>query len=165
VKAFQVGEWRVHPSLNRLTRGAEEVRVEPKVMQVLEALAETPGDVITRDRLVEKVWPGVFVSDDVVHRAIRELRRAFGDETTNPAYVETIRKRGYRLIAPVTPLAVDATAAIVPPPMPSTDGMRISRVFVAAATMLAVMAVAVVYALASRRRRLHQRHQACASLR
>jgi DNA-binding winged helix-turn-helix (wHTH) protein len=98
VKAFEVGEWRVQPSLNRLTRGAQEVRVEPKVMSVLEALADTPGEVVTRELLVEKVWPGVFVSDDVVHRAIRELRRAFGDDTAHPTYVETIRKRGYRLI-------------------------------------------------------------------
>ena len=70
-------------------------------MQVLEALAETPGEVVTRETLVARVWPGVFVSEDVLHRAIRELRRIFGDDTTNPTYVETIRKRGYRLIAPV----------------------------------------------------------------
>ena len=70
-------------------------------MQVLECLADKPGDVVTRDELVARVWPGVFVTDDVLHRAIRELRRAFGDETANPTYVETIRKRGYRLIAPV----------------------------------------------------------------
>ena len=55
---------------------------------------------MTREQLVARVWPDVFVSDDVLHRAIRELRRAFGDETANPTYVETIRKRGYRLIAP-----------------------------------------------------------------
>ena len=101
MKEFSVGEWEVHPSLNRLTRAGEDVRVEPKVMQVLELLAETPGDVVTRKQLVARVWPDVFVSDDVLHRAIRELRRAFGDDTAKPQYVETIRKRGYRLIAPV----------------------------------------------------------------
>ncbi len=91
----------MHPTLNRLSRNGEEVRVEPKVMQVLEVLAETPGEVVTRETLVARVWPGVFVSEDVLHRAIRELRRIFGDDTNNPTYVETIRKRGYRLIAPV----------------------------------------------------------------
>ena len=96
---FEVGEWQVHPSLNRISRGGEELRLEPKVMQVLEALAETPGEVVTRDQLVARVWSGVFVSDAVVHRAIGELRRAFGDDAAKPAYVETIRKRGYRLIA------------------------------------------------------------------
>ena len=71
MEQFQVGEWSVHPTLNRLSRGGEEVRVEPKVMQVLEVLAETPGQVVTRDTLVARVWPDVFVSEDVLHRAIR----------------------------------------------------------------------------------------------
>jgi DNA-binding winged helix-turn-helix (wHTH) protein len=81
VKAFGVGEWTAQPALNRLTRGTEEVRVEPKVMQVLQALAETPGEVVTREQMVARVWPDVFVTDDVLHRAIRELRRVFGDDT------------------------------------------------------------------------------------
>src|SRR5688572_32640454 len=75
-------------------------------MQVLQALAETPGEVVTREQLVARVWPDVFVSDDVLHRAIRELRKAFGNDTAKPAYVETIRKRGYRLIASVIPAKV-----------------------------------------------------------
>ena len=74
----------MHPSLNRLSRGGEEVRVEPKVMQVLEVLAETPGEVVTRETLVARVWPGVLCHDDVLHRAIRELRRIFGDDTAIP---------------------------------------------------------------------------------
>ena len=73
-------------------------------MQVLEVLAERPGEVIAREDLVARVWSGVFVTDDVLHRAIRELRRAFGDDTSEPRYIETIRKRGYRLIAPVAPV-------------------------------------------------------------
>ena len=150
MKSFSVGEWEVHPSLNRLTRNGEEVRVEPKVMQVLEALAETPGDVVTREQLVARVWPDVFVTEDVLHRAIRELRRAFGDETAKPAYVETIRKRGYRLIAPVRfpelqPKDVTATAR---EPKPSAN--RVTRIFAAAAVMLAAVLGAVVFALASR---------------
>ncbi len=156
MKYFQVGEWQVHPSLNRLTRNGDEIRIEPKVMQVLEALAENPGEVVTRDQLVARVWPGVFVTDDVVHRAIRELRRAFGDETAKPEYVETIRKRGYRLIAPVRHPAAFAessttekhesvastTAAARRPPL--------TRLFTAAAITLAAVLGAVVYALASR---------------
>ena len=89
------------------------MRLEPKVMQVLECLAATPGEVVSRDDLVARVWPDVFVTDDVLHRAIRELRRAFGDDTAKPAYVETIRKRGYRLIAPVRPIDAVATPLAV----------------------------------------------------
>ena len=145
MEQFRVGEWSVHPTLNRLSRNGEEVRVEPKVMQVLEVLAETPGDVVTRETLVARVWPDVFVSEDVLHRAIRELRRIFGDDTSNPTYVETIRKRGYRLIAPVR-TAETETPAPTPTPAP-----RRSSVFIAAASIaLAAALGAVVYALASR---------------
>jgi Tol biopolymer transport system component/DNA-binding winged helix-turn-helix (wHTH) protein len=151
VNEFQVGEWSVHPSLNRLSRGSEEVRVEPKVMQVLEVLAETPNQVVSRDALVARVWPGVFVTDDVLHRAIRELRRVFGDETANPTYVETIRKRGYRLIAPVRrPEAAGVTPITLsmqgPPPRTARATMIIAVVSIALAAALG----AVVYALALR---------------
>lgn len=134
----------MHPTLNRLSRGGEEVRVEPKVMQVLEVLAETPGEVVTRETLVARVWPGVFVSEDVLHRAIRELRRIFGDDTSNPTYVETIRKRGYRLIAPVR-----KTGAEVPAPAPAAAPRRSSAFIAAASIALAAALGAVVFALAS----------------
>ena len=158
MKFFSVGDWHVHPSLNRLTRNGDEVRLEPKVMQVLELLAETPGEVVTRDQLVARVWPGVFVTDDVVHRAIRELRRAFGDETAKPEYVETIRKRGYRLIAAVRhPSAfaqsatADKQAEVASIPVVATpETPRLTRLFAAAAITLAAVLGAVVYALASR---------------
>ena len=135
VNEFQVGEWSVHPSLNRLSRGADEVRVEPKVMQVLEVLAETP----TRSSRASNWWRAsgqdVFVTDDVLHRAIRELRRVFGDDTANPTYVETIRKRGYRLIAPVARLqrapvtrhALDARAPTRTRAIVDDDRRRIAR--------------------------------------
>lgn len=138
-----------------MSRGGEEVRLEPKVMQVLECLAATPGEVVSRDDLVARVWPGVFVTDDVLHRAIRELRRAFGDDTAKPAYVETIRKRGYRLIAPVRPLdTMPLEPAVVSPPPPPVDRRPSSPThygrFVAASAALALTLGAVVYALASR---------------
>jgi len=143
-----------------MSRGGEEVRLEPKVMQVLECLAATPGEVVSRDDLVARVWPGVFVTDDVLHRAIRELRRAFGDETAKPAYVETIRKRGYRLIAPVRPLdakpldpkPLEPVAASPPPPPVDRRPSSFTHYgrFVAASAALALTLGAVVYALASR---------------
>jgi Tol biopolymer transport system component/DNA-binding winged helix-turn-helix (wHTH) protein len=158
VKRFEVGEWQAHPSLNRLTRGSEEVRLEPKVMQVLEALAETPGEVVTREQLVARVWPGVFVSDDVLHRAIRELRKVFGDETAKPTYIETIRKRGYRLIAPIRPSGNQAdglsgSQAVSKPQdviVPAAVSSKPSRVIVAASLTLAAVLGGVVFVLASR---------------
>jgi len=96
---FRLAGRLVEPSLNRI----DGAHVEPKVMQVLVALAARPGDVVTRDELMASVWADVFVTDDVLNRAVREIRRAFGDDAEKPHVVETIRKRGYRLIAPVEP--------------------------------------------------------------
>ena len=98
---FRLHERIVDPSLNRVTSRGQTVQVEPKIMQVLVALAERPGEVVTREELMARVWPGVFVTDDVLHRAVRELRRLFDDGTEQPGVIETIRKRGYRLTVPV----------------------------------------------------------------
>src|SRR3954466_2190521 len=97
---FRVCDRLVDPSLNRITIAGRTVQVEPKIMQVLVALAERPGEVVTRAELMDRVWSGVFVTDHALHRAIRELRRLFGDDPDSPRAIETIRKRGYRLIAP-----------------------------------------------------------------
>ncbi|WP_179271191.1 winged helix-turn-helix domain-containing protein [Rubricoccus marinus] len=86
---------------NRLRRGDEVRRIEPKVMEVLVCMARRPGETVTRDEFMADVWEGTIVTDDVLARCISELRKALGDRARNPSYVETIRKRGYRLIADV----------------------------------------------------------------
>jgi TolB-like protein/DNA-binding winged helix-turn-helix (wHTH) protein len=115
---FLLGDRRVRPSRNLVERAAVEsaeqpaaVQVERKVMEVLVCLARSPGRVVTKDELVREVWDGRFVSDDVVWRSVRELRRALGDETRAPRYIETIPRRGYRLLAPVAELPETAGAA------------------------------------------------------
>jgi DNA-binding winged helix-turn-helix (wHTH) protein len=115
----------VDPSLNRVTSDGLTVQVEPKIMHVLVTLADRPGEVVTRDELMACVWPGVFVTDDVLHRAIRELRRLFADDAEQPAVIETIRKRGYRLIAPIERIdrpAAPARGVSVPDPAPTVSG-------------------------------------------
>jgi Tol biopolymer transport system component/DNA-binding winged helix-turn-helix (wHTH) protein len=103
VSAFRVGDWLVEPTLNSLSRPDSTVRLEPKVMQVLVCLAEHPGKLSSKDRLLRIVWPGTFVTEDVLTRAISELRRAVGDDPKHPRFIETIPKGGYRLVAEVTP--------------------------------------------------------------
>src|SRR6478735_8775201 len=78
---FLVGDsHRVEPSLNSVTGPAGTIRLEPKVMQVLVLLAEHAGQVIAKERLIQTVWQDTFVTDDVLTRAISELRRVFGDD-------------------------------------------------------------------------------------
>jgi TolB-like protein/DNA-binding winged helix-turn-helix (wHTH) protein/Tfp pilus assembly protein PilF len=97
---FRVGEWLVSPTLNQISGTAKSTRVEPKVMQVLLYLAQNPG-VASKERLISAVWPGVFVSDDVLPGCISALRKAFNENARNPQIVETIHKGGYRLLLPV----------------------------------------------------------------
>jgi Tol biopolymer transport system component/DNA-binding winged helix-turn-helix (wHTH) protein len=84
-----------------MERNGTTTRLEPKVMQVLVTLASSAGEVITREQLRGAVWPDVFVGEDVLIRAISELRHAFADDPRSPHVIETVPKVGYRLIAPV----------------------------------------------------------------
>ena len=101
---FLVGDThQVEPSLNSVTGPAGTIRLEPKVMQVLVLLAAHAGQVVAKERLIQTVWPDTFVTDDVLTRAISELRRVFGDDAKESRFIQTIPKSGYRLIARVSP--------------------------------------------------------------
>jgi len=98
---FELGAWRVRPQLNSISWDAHTIRVEPKMMQVLVFLAQHPGEVVSKERLVQEVWRDTFVTDDVLVRCVSELRKAFGDKPGQSAVIETIPKKGYRLLLPV----------------------------------------------------------------
>ena len=157
---FQIGEWTIQPSVNRLRHRDTVVRLEPKVMQVLVCLAESGGEVVLREDLIARVWPDVFVTDDVLHRAIRELRRTFGDSPSHPRYIETIRKRGYRLLVPTVSAVADTamtasgddgraasilTVDAAPSALVATQ-MRWPFSFVAAGVALSIAAAVLVVA-------------------
>lgn len=97
----RVGAWRLDRMRNELAAEGRTVRLEPKVVEVLAYLAARPGAVVSREELLAAVWPGVVVGDDTLTQAIIKLRKALGDDAHQPRYIETISKRGYRLIAPV----------------------------------------------------------------
>jgi DNA-binding winged helix-turn-helix (wHTH) protein len=90
--AFSIGDWRVDPSLHSVSGAAGEVRLEPKVMQVLVELAEHSGQAVTKERLLHTVWADTFVGDEVLARTISELRRVFGDDPKSPRFIQTIPK-------------------------------------------------------------------------
>jgi DNA-binding winged helix-turn-helix (wHTH) protein/TolB-like protein len=98
---LRIGEWSADRSTNELSRGGETLRIEPKAMEVLMALAGRAGEAVSREELLAAVWPGVVVGDEALTQSIIKLRRALGDNPRSPSYIETISKRGYRLIAPV----------------------------------------------------------------
>ena len=94
---------RVDPSRHVVTDSSGDRALEPKVMQVLCALSDRQGIVLTRDELISEVWGRTFGADESLTRAISLLRRTFDDSRENSALIETVPKRGYRMMASVEP--------------------------------------------------------------
>jgi len=111
---LQVGDWTVEPALNQLSAAGKTVKLEPKAMAVLVYLADRPGQVVSREALLSAVWSGVLVGDDSLTQVVIKLRKALGEAPEKPAYIQTISKGGYRLIAPVVRSAEIASAAVRP---------------------------------------------------
>ena len=98
---FRLGEWLICPKLNTVQSDGAAVRLEHKFMLVLVCLAGRPGEVFSKEELIRTVWSDTFVTDDVLTRAVSELRRILKDDAKQPHIIETVSKNGYRLIAPV----------------------------------------------------------------
>jgi adenylate cyclase len=116
-RRLRVGEWLVEPDLNSITRANQKISVEPKVIEVLVYLAEHPGEVLPKEQIIHAVWPDTYVSDEVLRYSISELRKAFSDDAKNPGIIQTIPRRGYRLIAEVSnksPSNARASIAVLP---------------------------------------------------
>jgi TolB-like protein/tetratricopeptide (TPR) repeat protein len=96
-------------------------------MEVLVCLAHSAGEPLTKDDLLRAVWKDTFVSDDVLSRSISELRRVFEDDARQPQFIQTIPKRGYRLLAPVTPLNGKPVADDAATQLPEMDARRKTR--------------------------------------
>jgi DNA-binding winged helix-turn-helix (wHTH) protein/Tol biopolymer transport system component len=114
--SFVIGDWRVEPEAGRLVRGDVERRLRPQVMDLLVALASRPGEVFSKQELLDAVWGGRFVSESALTTAVGELRDALEDDAKEPRFVQTVPKRGYRLLADVMPDDVEAAPGIVEPP-------------------------------------------------
>lgn len=98
---IRIGPWRLLPALNLLQGDGKEVRLEPRHVDLLVFLAERRGEVVGTDDILAGVWGGQIVGDHSIYQTIAKLRRALGDEAVNSTFIETVSKRGYRLIAEV----------------------------------------------------------------
>jgi len=101
---FRIAAWLVEPGLNTVSRNGITAHLEPKVMEVLACLARHAGKPVSKEELLQTVWPNTFVTDDVLKRSISELRRLFEDDVRESRVIQTIHKRGYRLLVPVEPI-------------------------------------------------------------
>jgi len=114
---FLLGDWLVEPSLNRLSRGEETVQLELRAMDVLLCLRAAGGEVVSKRTLIDTVWQTEFVAENTLTRRIADLRQVLGDDARAPRYIETIPRRGYRVVAPIA----DAEDAVRVTPFPISD--------------------------------------------
>ncbi|HZU28297.1 MAG TPA: transcriptional regulator, partial [Bryobacteraceae bacterium] len=130
---LRIGEWRVDARSGQISRNGETARLDERAMRLLLCLAVRPGEVVSIDHLLNEVWSGVSVSPDSVYQAIATLRRQLGDDPRQPAYIATVPRLGYRMVARVEPLH-DET-----PSVPRRSRAPLLWVFGVAATCVLVV--------------------------
>lgn len=109
---FYLGDLLVDPVKGRVTTKDGSVHLPPKAMETLLVLASSPGTLVTRDALLEEVWGKDHGSQDALSRTIGEIRHALNDHSADPEFIQTLPRRGYRLIAGVEPANLH-TASVV----------------------------------------------------
>ena len=116
---LQIGDWLVDPGTDTISQGQETQKLEPRTMRLLMLLAQSEGAVVSADRMLAEVWPGVIVSPASVYQAVSRLRRLLRDTDPSPTYIATVPRKGYRLVAPVRP--------VEPVPTPTEEETQNSR--------------------------------------
>ena len=121
------GVFELDRHTGELRKAGARINLPEQPFQVLEALLDRPGDLVTREELRQRLWPAeTFVDfDQGLNAAVRRLRDALGDSADTPRFVETLPRRGYRFIAPVT--APSVPEASVPPHPVIEDGQDAPR--------------------------------------
>ncbi|MEM7585957.1 MAG: winged helix-turn-helix domain-containing protein [Acidobacteriota bacterium] len=109
-RPFTIGDCRVEPDRLQVVRGDEARKLEPMAMRLLVFLAQRPGEVVSRSAILDEVWEGRAVVDETLSRAMSLVRQALGDSAQNPRYIETVPRRGYRLLIAVERTSSTTTA-------------------------------------------------------
>jgi DNA-binding winged helix-turn-helix (wHTH) protein len=99
---FLFPPFRLDVHNEQLWDGTQILALRPKTFAVLRVLVAQAGQLVTQDALLDAVWGPTAVSEAVVRRSIRELRAILGDTAQHPQFIQTVHRRGYRFIAPVT---------------------------------------------------------------
>ena len=124
LQGFYLGKLLVEPLTGKVTGPSGNVHLGPKAAEVLLQLASSPGELVTRERLLEQAWGEGQGTHESLSRAIAEIRHAFDDQEDNPTYIQTLPRRGYRLI--VTPESVtESTSSVV---IGANDGVRVGDI-------------------------------------
>ncbi len=121
----RIGAFELDVKAGELHKAGQKIRLQEQPFQILQMLVERAGEVVTREEIQTKLWPNdtVVEFDHGINTAIRKLRTALDDSAETPSYVETVARRGYRLIMPVEWLPSSSDGAIAPAPaVPAGEG-------------------------------------------
>lgn len=116
--AIRIGAWRVDAAREQISKDGSTVKLERRSMQLLLCLADHPGQILSVEELLDRVWAGVVVTPDSVYQAVASLRRILGDDANEPTYIANIPRRGYSLVAPVAPWVDQPETAAESTPLP-----------------------------------------------
>lgn len=98
---FAFDQFLLDPADRRLRRGGKAVEINARYLDALALLVREQGSLVSKDRFLDEVWDGIPVTDEALTQCIKTLRRQLGDDASNPRFIETVPKHGYRFIAPV----------------------------------------------------------------
>src|SRR5215470_5990745 len=110
---YEFGPFHLDTAERLLLRDSLPVTLAPKVFDTLVALVQHSGHLLTKDELMQKVWPDSFVEEVNLTVNISALRKALGDDQNGQRYIDTVPKKGYRFVAPVRELANNGAALVV----------------------------------------------------
>jgi DNA-binding winged helix-turn-helix (wHTH) protein len=141
VRVYCFGAFTLDARTGELTGAGSRTPLREQSLQLLLALLEQPGEVVTREELTSRLWPaGTFVDvDRGLNKAVNHLREALGDSAEHPRFIETLPRKGYRFIAPVTRAGEDVEPAV---PDGVARGSR-GRTWVVAAALFAGLGVVI----------------------
>jgi Tol biopolymer transport system component/DNA-binding winged helix-turn-helix (wHTH) protein len=142
-------DFELDPSDARLSRAGETVVLQPKVFDALLLFVESAGRLVTREELLERLWPATFVTEESLTQVVRKLRQALGDDPQIPRFLETVPRRGYRFLPAVErrdqggndPSAIPPPAS-VPPVEPASSPLPRNARLGLAITLVAALALA-----------------------
>jgi Tol biopolymer transport system component/DNA-binding winged helix-turn-helix (wHTH) protein len=157
VPPYTFGSFLLDPSERRLLRDGRPIALTPKAFDLLNILVEHSGHLVTKEHLLQTLWPRTFVEESNLNRCVSVLRKALGDDGNGQRYIETVPKRGYRFIAPVAQAVSVAPAVAADVADVTTDAAlstlsasrrpRLKRSAIAFAAVLTFVALASVLTL------------------
>ena len=151
-EVVRFGVYELDPRAGELRRGGVKIKIQEQPYQVLALLLERPGEVVSREELKQRLWPAdTFVDfDHSLNAAIKRLRDVLRDSADNPRFIETLARRGYRFLAPVTGILSAADAPLVPVLALTEPRQRNRARWIAAGVILAAACISVGFHLGNR---------------